>query len=147
MGLLLPRPLLVTLLWVRVSVIHPFYVASHCSLFRRKNIQGVQSSQLYDLLIVLNFHSPLASVGPNNIFLRIFISEESIVFANIPRFTNFPLVPLLRDDSDNETCVFSLFMYKENPLVSDKHTITTVNDFRLLRLCTYYQIKCVLVKD
>lgn len=95
-----------------------------------------QSSQFYDLLVVLNFHSPLASVGPNNIFLRIFISEESIVFANIPRFTNFLLVPLLRDDSDNETCVFSPFSFLVQR--KSKHTITTINDFHLLNLSAYY---------
>jgi hypothetical protein len=124
-GLLPLKPVPITLLWVRVSSTPSTWpanvVSSDVKMFKGQSRHCFTISSLY-----LHLHSPLVSVGPNNIFLRIFISKESIFFANIPRFTNFPLVPLLCDYSDNEICVFSLFLHKENPLVSEKHTITKI---------------------
>ena len=117
--------------FVSKSVIHPFHVANHCSLIRFKYVQRAASSQFATSSSHLTLHSQLASVGPQNIFLGIFISKESMVIATSPRFTDFPLVPLLRDYSGKKTCVFSLFLHKISPLVSDKHTITNVTDFRL----------------
>lgn len=126
MGILPLKPLPITLLWVRVSSTPSTWpanvVSSYVKVFKGQIRHCVTSSSLY-----LHLHSPLVSVGPNNIFLRIFISKGSIFFANFPHFTNFPLVPLLCDYSDNEICVFSLFLHKENPLVSDKHTITKIS--------------------
>jgi len=101
-------------------------VSSGVKMFKGQSRHIFTISSLY-----LNVQSLLACVDPDNIFLGIFISKK------INRFTNFPLVPLLRDYSDNETCVFALFLHKENPLVSETHN-SNVNDFRLLRLYSHY---------
>jgi hypothetical protein len=52
---------------VSKSVIHPFYVTSHCSLFRCKHFQRAKSSLFYDLLVP----KPRQTIWP---FVRIIFS-------------------------------------------------------------------------